>query len=99
MDYTTNRFQTVVVGNLGGEGRDLVTQVDIPLLVNTEKLDPGDELFVQVVPKPVPKKRPQTWRDGCTIRAKSKAKASEQAPPWAACSAAAGPPAGQAEAL
>ena len=85
MELTSKCFQTVVVGNLGPHGCDLVTQIDVPLLVNMTKLDPGDALYMAMPEKRDQKKKPPwNWKDDVKAAAKKKAKCAAKPEPPAA---------------
>ena len=64
----------MVVGNLGSHGCKLVTTIDVPLLVNITKLDPGDQLYMAMPEKPKASKRPTNWKDAVKAFARKKAK-------------------------
>ncbi len=90
-DKTTHRFNVslkekqynvVTVGNLRDESVSVTVTVTLPVLTNETALVAGEELFLEVVPKDVAKKkRPDTsWKDDVASASRAQAKAKVAAP-------------------
>ncbi len=90
-DKTTHRFNVslkekqynvVTVGNLRDESVSVTVTVTLPVVTNETALVAGEELFLEVVPKDVAKKkRPDTsWKDDVASASRAKAKAKVAAP-------------------
>ncbi len=76
------QYNVVTVGNLRDESVSVTVTVALPVLTNETALVAGEELFLEVVPKDVAKKkRPDTsWKDDVASASRAQAKAKVAAP-------------------
>ena len=78
MTIETKQYQVVTVGLLGDVNMNLLTLVDVPLLVNPDRLDKGSELILEIegIKKAEKRKAPdaKTWQDAVKMRGAAKAK-------------------------
>ena len=69
---STKQYQVVTVGMLGDQNLNLLSLVDVPMLVNPDRLGKGDNVILEVQPKKgVKRKEEKGWKDAVQIRAKA----------------------------
>ena len=77
---TEKYFSVVTVGSLGGQSVSMTTTVKVPIMTNTKAVATGDELLMEIAPKPaVAKRKAPNWKDDVASAAKAKASAVKSA--------------------
>ena len=75
-------YNVVTVGDVRGHSVATTWCVRVPMLTNPETVAPGEELLLEVAPKPAvaAKRKAACWKDDVAVAARAKAKAKAHAP-------------------